>query len=78
MKNMRIDFGPDITSDTHYFNTGVRFTDCFIELSETGDSIVGNTAHRAYHAMSAYFGFKAQPLEVRKKFYEDWKRNNPR
>lgn len=60
---MRIDFEPDLTSDTHFENTGVRHSCSYIEVKQDGNTIVGRSAHEAYYAMNKHFNYKNVGIE---------------
>jgi hypothetical protein len=74
---IKIDFGPEMTSDAHFFNTGVRFFNTYVVLKENGNTWFGNRAHRAFYALPARYRTGMPDLEVQLEFIIQWKKNNP-
>ena len=71
---MIIDFEPDLTSDTHFVNTGVRYSNSYIEVKQGGNTIVGTNAHKAYYAMQQNFQYKNVGTEEEIKFLKMYKK----
>jgi hypothetical protein len=69
---MRIDFEPDLTSDTHFANTGVRYSSSYIEVKQGGNTIVGSNAHKAYYAMNKHFNYKNASIEKEIEFLQNF------
>jgi hypothetical protein len=71
---MRIDFEPDLTSDVHFANTGVRYSSSYVEIKGGGNTIVGRSAHEAYYAMQRNFKYKNVGIEKEIKFLKMYKK----
>lgn len=65
--------GQEPTSETHFKNTGVRFINSTIELSETGNTYFGSLAQKAMWAYYRQFEGQKPTIQEQFEFFTNFK-----